>query len=187
MIVPPGETAVTRPDELTLATCALLLLQDTPRPVIAVPRESRGWAVKVTLSPTLRVALGGWTCTLATGTPVTVMLAIPLLPSMLAATWTTPARRAVTSPESVTVATAGSSAAQNASRSSTAPLASRASGWNETVEPTTMVIVEAETTTVSTAWDGSTLSTVQAALSSDRSNSVLLVGTAAPRVLHRAL
>src|SRR6186713_1560103 len=134
--------AVTRPDELTVATCALLLLQDTPRPVIAAPRESRGCAVKVTLSPTLRVALGGWTCTLATGTPVTVMLAIPLLPSMLAATWTTPARRAVTSPESVTVATAGSSAAQNASRSSTAPLASRASAWNETVEPTTMVIVE---------------------------------------------
>jgi hypothetical protein len=43
------------------------------------------------------------------------------------------------------------------------------------------------TTTVSTAWDGSTLSTVQAAPSSDRSNSALLEGTAALRVLHRAL
>src|SRR5688500_15897004 len=188
MIAPPADTAVTRPDELTLATCALLLLHDTPCPVSAAPFASRGWAEKVTLSPTFRVALGGEISTLATRAPVTVISARPLLPSMLAAIWTVPARRAVTSPESVTVATSVSLAAQNAARSRTVPFASRASAWNEIVEPTTIVAVVGVTTTVSTTvWDGSRLSPAQAMLSSDTRNSALLSGMAALRVLHRAL
>ena len=46
-----------------------VLNQETGRPERTVPAESRSSAEKYTLSPTTRVALAGWTVTLATGAP----------------------------------------------------------------------------------------------------------------------
>src|SRR2546425_11807355 len=46
-----------------------VLNQETGRPERRVPSESRSSAEKYTLSPTTRVALAGWTVTLATGAP----------------------------------------------------------------------------------------------------------------------
>ena len=99
MIVPPGESAVTRPDELTRRD---LRVAAAPRDASTRDRATAGiaWLGREGHAfPDPQRRVRRLDLTLATSAPVTVMSAIPLLPSMLAAIWTPPARRAVTSPD----------------------------------------------------------------------------------------
>ena len=112
MMAPPGDNAVTSPVALTVATPSLLLVQVTGRPVNNVPLRSRTCALNWKLSSTSSALLPGTICRVATGMAVTVICAKPLRPLVLAATCTVPSLRAVTTPNSETVAILSSSDAQ---------------------------------------------------------------------------
>jgi len=105
IVAVPGDIAVTSPVEETVAIASLLEDHVTRR-------ESRvPWAsVKVTLScsvpPCTTVALDGLRATDATGACVTVSVAFPVLPSLVAVIDALPAEIAVTSPDAETVAIA---------------------------------------------------------------------------------
>jgi hypothetical protein len=107
----PAPVAVTTPDALTVATLGAPDVHDTVRPVSVLPRESFGVAVSVTVPPIVKSAWPGDTSTVDTGTGVTVMSAVPLLPSLVAVIFAVPTVTAVTSPLADTVATLGLSLA----------------------------------------------------------------------------
>jgi hypothetical protein len=133
----PGLTAVTKPVALTVATVALSLAQVTTRSVSGFPLASRGIAVSWLVWPTVSPRLGGVTLTDATGTGVTVTVADPLCPSLVAVIVAAPALTAVTRPVILTVATAALSLAQVTTRSvSGFPLASRGIAVSWLVWPT---------------------------------------------------
>ena len=81
-----------------------LELHVTTRPVTIVPFTSLTVAVSCTVLPTYTVAGDGVTMTLPTGVSVTVMLAVPLLPSLVAVIVAVPAPTPVTTPLDETVA-----------------------------------------------------------------------------------
>src|ERR1041385_494002 len=105
MVAEPAATPLTTPLLLTPATEVLLLAQVTVRPDSALPFTSLGVAVSCTLPPTSTDAVAGLTLTDATGTFATVMLAVPLFPSLVAVMVAVPATFPVTSPLELTVAT----------------------------------------------------------------------------------
>src|SRR5947207_618883 len=107
MIALPADPPVTRPLELTVATEALLVDHVTTRPVRVAPAASFVTAVSCCVAPTTMLADAGPTITEATGTCVTVMVALAVVPSLVAVTVAEPAAVAVTSPLLVTVATPG--------------------------------------------------------------------------------
>src|SRR5690349_15015453 len=101
----PALAAVTRPLELTEATAVLLLDQAIVRPVSVVPEASFVTATSCMVVPAVTLGLCGVTVTLATGGTVTVRLAEPETPSLVAVIFVWPAAVAVTYPAVDTVAT----------------------------------------------------------------------------------
>src|SRR5947209_14107317 len=104
IVAVPTACAVTSPVALTVATAWLALAHVMVRPESGLPLASRGVAVSCTAPPVWSVCDAGDTVTVATGTGVTVMLAVPLLPSLVAVIVAEPAALPVTSPLALTVA-----------------------------------------------------------------------------------
>src|ERR1041384_3775229 len=106
IVAEPATLPVTRPVELTVATAVLLLAQVTTRPVSVLPAESFVTTDSCCVLPTLMLADAGLTVTVATGTGVTVVAAVPLLPALVAVIVAEPTATAVTRPLLFTVAIA---------------------------------------------------------------------------------
>ena len=104
---PPAPLAVTSPLPSTAATVALSLIHVMTRPVSGSPFASFGVAVSCAVCPTVSVELAGLTAIDATGTGLTVTVALPVFPSLEAVIVTGPPTVfAVTSPAPSTSATA---------------------------------------------------------------------------------
>src|SRR5438093_182348 len=106
IVAVPAALPVTSPLAVTVATAVLLLPQLTVRPDNGLPLVSFGVAVSCTVWPTCTDAVLGLTVTDATGTVLTVIVAVPLCPSLVAVIVAAPAVTPVTSPLPLTVATA---------------------------------------------------------------------------------
>src|SRR6267378_759825 len=106
IVAVPAPTPLTSLLPLTVATAVLRLAQVTTRPVSGLPLASFGVAVSCTLAPTGTLAVAGLTATDATGTFVTVTVAVPLWPSLVAVIVAVPAATPLTRPLPLTVATA---------------------------------------------------------------------------------
>src|SRR5213080_2901393 len=106
IVAAPAVTPVTSPPALTVATAVLLLPQLTGRPDNGLPLASFEVAVSCTVWPTCTDAVPGLTVTDATGTVLTVIVAVPLCPSLVAVIVAAPAVTPVTTPLPLTVATA---------------------------------------------------------------------------------
>jgi hypothetical protein len=104
----PPPTAVTRPDELTVASDAFEVLHATGRPVMGFPRASVALAVACVVWPTLMLELPRTTPTVSTVGTVTASAAEPTTPSTVAVIAAEPGATAVTAPDGATVATLGS-------------------------------------------------------------------------------
>src|SRR5206468_1171691 len=98
IVAEPAATPVTRPVVLTLAIAVLLLAHVTTRPLKILPAASFVTAASCWVPPTLTLADAGLTVTEATGTSVTVIAAVPLLPSLVAVIVADPVATAVTRP-----------------------------------------------------------------------------------------
>src|SRR6184192_802118 len=107
IVAEPATLPVTSPVPVTVATDVLLLAHVTERPVRMLPLASRRVALSCTVWPAGTLADAGLTVTVATGTPLTVMLAVPLCPSLVAVIVTgPPAATPLTSPLPFTLAIA---------------------------------------------------------------------------------
>jgi len=106
IVAEPAATPVTNPLAETVAAAALLVAPVTARPLRAVPFASFGVAVSWVVAPTVRLAAAGLSVTEATGTVVTVMVDVPLCPSLVAVIVAEPAATPVTNPLALTVTTA---------------------------------------------------------------------------------
>src|SRR5436309_5874445 len=107
IVAEPATFAVPSPVPVTVATVVLVLAHVTERPVRMVPLASRRVAVSCCVCPAGTLADAGLTVTDATGTPLTVMLAVPLCPSLVAVSVTgPPAATPLTSPLPFTLAIA---------------------------------------------------------------------------------
>ena len=95
----PMETAVTTPVAETLATAAFEDCHVTASPVIAAPLPSMGVAVNARLRPTAKPAIAGVSVMEATG-GMTMMVADPTLPSLVAMIVAVPAAIPVMMPVS---------------------------------------------------------------------------------------
>src|SRR5205823_3088920 len=102
---PPAATPVTSPLPFTLAIVLSLDAQVITRPVSGLPFASVGVALSCAVCPVATLAVAGATVTVATGTGVTVIRAVPLFPSLVAVIVAEPAVAAATGPPPVTVAT----------------------------------------------------------------------------------
>src|SRR6266849_1749698 len=151
----PTPCAVTNPVLFTVATAVLFVVQVIRRPVSGLPLASRGVAVNCPVCPTVRLRVAGVTLTDATGTSVTVMVAVPLLPSLVAVMVAVPAPRAVTSPVAFTVATAELLVVHVTTRPvSGLPLASRGVAVSWPVCPTGRLRIAGEMLTDATGTAG---------------------------------
>jgi hypothetical protein len=104
IVAEPAATPVTTPLDDTVATPVLELDHVTARPVSTLLLASRVVAVSCVVCPTLTLAEAGATLTDATGTSVTVTVAVPLFPSLVAVIVAEPAATPVTTPLDETVA-----------------------------------------------------------------------------------
>src|SRR5882672_5261021 len=84
VVVDPGARRETSPHAETVPAPGALLDQVTTRPVSTLPAESLVTAVSCRVDPMLTLPGDGDTVTDATGTTVTVIDAVPLLPSLVA-------------------------------------------------------------------------------------------------------
>src|SRR5436309_4597056 len=142
IVAAPAVTPVTTPLPLTVATAVLLLPQLTGRPDNGLPLASFGVAVSCTVWPTCTDAVLGLTVTDATGTVLTVIVAVPPCPSLVAVIVAAPALTPVTSPLPLTVATAVLLLAQLTARpESELPFASFGAAASCIVWPTCTVAV----------------------------------------------
>src|SRR2546422_7909660 len=98
MVAVPAATAVTSPVPFTVATPPLLLVHVTVRPTRTFPFASLGVAVSCVVCPTIKLAVVGLTVTEDTGTLLTVTVAVPLCPSLVAVIVAEPAAIPATSP-----------------------------------------------------------------------------------------
>src|SRR5919197_5118367 len=105
IVTEPAATPLTKPAADTVATPVALLDHVTPRPVRTLPAESLVTALSCSVDPTFTLPDDGVTVNDATGTTVTVIADVPLLPSLVAMTVAKPAATAVTKPPADTVAT----------------------------------------------------------------------------------
>jgi len=107
IVAEPAAPPLTSPVPLTVATDVLLLAQVTTRPASGLPLASFGVAVSCTVCPADTEADAGLTVTELTGTGTldTVMLEVPLCPSLVAVIVAEPAVPPVTSPLPSTPAT----------------------------------------------------------------------------------
>src|SRR2546425_10164288 len=106
IVATPTARPVTWPLALTAATPGALVDEVMPRPVTRLPRESFGVAVSCNVAPMSTLAIAGVTVTVAIGTFVTVMAAVPLCPSLVAVIVADPGAIPVTRPLAETVTTA---------------------------------------------------------------------------------
>jgi hypothetical protein len=151
IVVEPEATPVTRPAPLTVATAVLLLAQVTTRPVSVLPAASFVAAESCCVAPAVMLADVGLTVTEATGTFVTVMEALLLVPSLVAVTVAEPTPTALTKPLPLTVATAVLPLAQLTTRPlSVLPAESLVTAVSCDVEPTTIVAELGEMVTAAT-------------------------------------
>src|ERR1051326_2775633 len=107
IVAEPAATPVTRPLPFTVATDGLLLAQVTTRSGRVLPLASLGVAVSCVVWPCATRAEAGLTVTDATGTLVTVIAAVPLLPSLVAVIVADPGAMPVTLPFTSATATDG--------------------------------------------------------------------------------
>src|SRR5436190_499229 len=105
IVAEPATLPVTSPLALTVATAVLLLDHAIVRPDSGFPLASFGVAVSCTVLPSFTLAGDGLTVTEATGTGVTVIADVPLLPSDVAVIVAEPATTPLTSPLPFTVVT----------------------------------------------------------------------------------
>jgi len=105
IVAVPAVIACTSPVEETVAMASLLDDHATGRERMLLCASSNV-AVNCSVSPWITVALVGATVTDATGAWVTVMVALPVLPSLVALMLAVPTVTAVTTPCAETVATA---------------------------------------------------------------------------------
>jgi hypothetical protein len=104
IVAPPG--VLTDVAALTVSTPVLLETQFTVRPDRVLPPASLGCAVNTCVPPTIIGVAATERTSVATGVGLTVSVALPVLPSLMAVTWTVPALTAVTTPPLDTVAIA---------------------------------------------------------------------------------
>src|SRR5438552_2336554 len=97
---------ISSPPVPTLATVVLVLDHVTARLVSVFPAASLATAESCCVAPTIMLADAGLTVTEATGTAVTVTVAVPLLPPLVAVMLAVPASTPVTRPLDETMATA---------------------------------------------------------------------------------
>jgi hypothetical protein len=153
MVTDPAPSALTRPDDDTVARLVFELDHVTVRPLSAAPFASCGVAVSCNVWPTVTVPVPGVTLTEVTGTTtaVTEMVAVPLLPSLVAVIVADPAAAAVTRPLDETLATPALEVVHEIGRPiRVAPLASRRVAVSCVVCPTVMLDVGGETSTDAT-------------------------------------
>jgi len=105
IVAVPAATAVTTPDDDTVAAAVLLDVHDTGRPVTTLPAASLVVAVSAVVCPTDIDNGLGETVKEATGACVTLIVATSFLPSAVAVIDAVPGPVAVTSPLRSTVAT----------------------------------------------------------------------------------
>src|SRR6266851_4330886 len=159
MATGPTAIGVTSPLPSTVARAGTLLAQVTTRPLSGPPAVSFGVAVSCNVAPTRTLAIAGLTVTDATGTLVTVTVAVPDLPSLVAVIVADPAATPVTNPLALTVATAGALLDQVTTRPlSVAPAASLVTAESCSVAPTSRPAGAGLTVTLATG----TLLTVMA-------------------------
>src|SRR5436309_573319 len=106
IVAVPGVTPDTSPLLLTVATAVLELDHVTVRPESGAPFASFGVPVSCTVWPPCTEAVAGVTSTDATGTGVTVIVEVPLFPSLVAVIVADPGVTPETSPLLLAVATA---------------------------------------------------------------------------------
>jgi hypothetical protein len=151
MLALPTLTAVTSPELLTVATAVFELVHVIVRPVSTFPLASFNTAVACVVCPAVTLVVPNDTVTDATGATVTVTIACPVTPSLVATIFAVPAPTAVTSPELLTLATAVFELVHVIVRPvNTLPLASVSSGVASVVCPTTRLLEPNETVTVAT-------------------------------------
>jgi hypothetical protein len=151
IVADPAATAETRPPLETVATLVALLDQVMVRPVRTLPAASFVVAVSCALVPMRSSLVAGATVTVATGTAVTVIALVPLVPSLVAVIVAEPAPTAVTRPLAETVATAAALLDQVTTRpGSTAPAASLAAAVSWVVDATRNVADGGVTSTLAT-------------------------------------
>jgi hypothetical protein len=105
IVAEPATFVVTSPLLDTVATVVVFEDHVTVRPVRVLPLASFKVAVSCTVWPACTLAEAGVTVTEATGAPATVIVAVPLWPSLVAVMVADPAATPVTSPLVLTVAT----------------------------------------------------------------------------------
>src|SRR2546428_194076 len=160
MVTVPAVPPVTSPPALTPATDALLVAHVTTGPASRSPAASWGFAASCTACPTVTLAVAGLTVTDATGTFVTVTVAVPFCPSLVAVMVAAPAALPVTSPLALTVAMAPLLVAHVTTRPvSTLPAASLGVAVNCTACPTVRLAAAGLTATDAT---GTTLTVIAA-------------------------
>src|SRR5207244_4223742 len=151
MVAEPVATPLASPPPLTVATDEFELPHVTVRPVKALPFASLGVATNCSVWPTNTLPDAGLTLTEATGTLVTVTLAVPVLPSLVAVIVPVPAATPVTKPVAATVITALLLLVQVTARPfSTLPVASVVVAASCTVWPTVTLADVGETDTAAT-------------------------------------
>ena len=121
MSAEPGASVDTNPVAETVATVEFELVQVTARAVNTLSLASVSTAVACVFSPTKRLGFRSVTTTFATGTSVTVTVALPDFPSLVAVILAVPGARAVTNPVADTVATRASDVVHTTDRSVNTP------------------------------------------------------------------
>jgi hypothetical protein len=151
MLALPAATPVTTPVVLTVATEVLSEDHVTDRPTRTFPAPSFVVAVACVVLPTPIIEDPTDTVTEATDAEMTVTVADPVLPSLVAVMPAVPTLTAVTSPVVDTVATAGLLDNQLTARPvRTLPLASLVAAVAWVVEPITTVEAASDTVTEAT-------------------------------------
>jgi len=166
MVVVPALTARTAPVPLTVATAALPDAHVTTRPVSTFPLASLFVAVACVVPPTVNVGAASATATEAVaagGGAVTVSVAEPLCPSLVAVIVVVPGLTALTAPVPLTVATAALLDAHVTTRPvSTPPLTSLFVTVACVVAPTVIICVASATITDAVAAGGAAVTVTEA-------------------------
>jgi len=150
IVADQAPAALTRPLPLTVATDVLVLVHVITRPDSGLPLASVAVAVSCTVCPVVRLAEFGLTVTEATGTFVTVMLAVPLFPSLVAVIVAEPVPAPVARPVPPTVTAELLLAHVTVRPVSTLPMESVVVACSCVVAPTRMVAAVGATLTADT-------------------------------------